>query len=199
MKKKTSKETKSKKLQLKSRTSLLIVLIAVGLLLIVIVAKKIQQYDYATSVTPLRELVLRSSANSKRDALVDPKTGDVYFPEAKLFVPYNANLGRLTYSYDQALQNTPKLTVSNQAVFARASIPLYNAKNSDELFKAVPKLQACQRGVKLTYEKIDPALREGELKRTVQLSNGKILYMYIEPTCPDLNEVLDTLQTIKPY
>lgn len=199
MKKKTSKETKTKKLQLKSRTSLLIVLIAVGLLLIVVAVKKIQQYDYATSVTPLRELVLRSSANSKRDALVDPKTGDVYFPEAKLFVPYSTNLGRLTYSYDPNMQNTAKLTVSNQDVFARASIPLYNAKNSDELFKAVPKLQACQRGVKLTYEKIDPALKEGELKRTVQLSNNKALYMYVEPSCPDLAEVLDVLQTIKPY
>jgi hypothetical protein len=77
---------------------------------------------------------------------------------------------------------------------------MINARNVDELFEAVPKLQSCARGVKLVHDKLPLDTEQtNELKHTVSLQNRKKLYVYVERSCPELNEIAELLRNIKSY
>lgn len=149
---------------------------------------------------PIRELVLQAAEQLKTDAVVDPQTGALYFPEAKLFIAQNQPIfGGLTYDITFG-QSESELSISSRGVFSQASVPLYTAKNTEEVFKAIPKLQACWRGIRLVYAPIaaeDSA--DIELSQTVRLNNGKDLYLYTEKGCPELNDVAIGLKNIQAY
>lgn len=148
-----------------------------------------------TSIVPIRELLLAGAKDTKTDAPVDPKTGDIYFPQAKLYLPNVSSYVHLTYAYDEA--EGVGLSVSSRIAFQQSVVQMYNARNATDLFRAVPYLQACQRGVTVAYQKTDDAAKE--LKQTVHLNNGKTLYLYAEKTCPILGETTDLLKGLKAY
>jgi len=142
----------------------------------------------------IRHLVLEAAGNLKVDAPVDPKTGDIYFPQAKLYVPAgNTFERRLTYSYDEF----SGLSVSNKMVFSKYTVPLYTATNLKDLFAAIPKLQACQRGITVAFAE---SPHEGtELKATVDVGNGKTAYLYADIGCADLENTVNILKELHSY
>lgn len=166
------------------------------------VVQKNRLYNEAIDLTgtvSVRELILKAADGTKTDAPIDPKTGDIYFPQAMLYLPSNTSYTRLTYAYDPLGQDGPELNISDRSVFNRNAVKLYSAKNVDEVFSAVPKLQSCQRGIKLLYQKISNIESSNELNQTIKLSNGKTLYVYLESTCPELKETAQLISNIKPY
>jgi len=149
-------------------------------------------------ITQIRSLIILGAEGGTKDAPVDPKTGDVYFPGAKLYVPAPESLDVLTYDYFDDGSSQPELSVSNKLIFSKNALKLYAANNINELFKLVPKLQACQRGVKILYSQINDD-SAGDLMQTVDLPSGKKLYMYVEPECKEIEELLPLLKQIKAY
>src|SRR5688500_341758 len=139
----------------------------------------------AAELVSVRELLLLAADSTVTDAPVEPRTGDVYFPEARLYLPRVPTLAPLAYTFfDDGQLNVSSRSVSNQS-----KVRLLAARNMNELFAAVPELQACQRGVRLMYQKSEDS--SVALKHTVKLNNGKDLYLYTEEACPELVDTLD--------
>lgn len=150
--------------------------------------------DEKGSVLAVTELIVRAAEDLKADAPVEAKTGDVYFPQARLYVPAPAEPLRLTYAYDP----TEKvLSVSSRGIFGRKAAKLYQTNTVKDSFEHVPELQACQRGVSVAYTQISG--RAKDLKHTARLQNGNDLYMYAEAACPDLEEVITVLKNVQSY
>jgi hypothetical protein len=163
---------------------------------------KYRYYDDAANVAgtaPTRDLILLAVRGAKKNAPVDAKTGDVYFPEAKLYLP-NPNIALpLTYFYDTGENNnhTEELSISTYPV--RGTEQLYTAKNQKELFDAVPKLQSCARGFKVTYKAMAHASDGITLQHSRTLQNGKQIFIYLEKTCPELKPFSESLKNLQSY
>ncbi|MDB5161206.1 MAG: hypothetical protein JWO96_586 [Candidatus Saccharibacteria bacterium] len=151
------------------------------------------------STAHIRELILRSVRALKKDAPVDPRTGDIYFPESRLFLPDPGLLQPLTYLYDKGnvTDSQGELSISTYPI--RGPAAFYNAQNTKDLFAAVPKLQACSRGIKIVTKKFPQTDNQNELKQTVHLSDGGDLYVYIEKDCPELNETTALFKNLQSY
>jgi hypothetical protein len=185
----------------KNNKMLIVMVVAVGLFLLLAfcAALKLQQYDRSLSMSEasaIRELIIHASQGTKKAAPIDPKTGDVYFPEAKLYLPHNPALGQLSYAYNL---DTNQLSISTREVFGQAAAQLYSATSVDEVFAAVPKLQSCQRGITLVYNQINAEENQIELKQTIEFADGGILYVYQEPLCPELEETAKSIGNLRTY
>jgi hypothetical protein len=150
---------------------------------------------FQAEITPIREMLIDAVRNTKADAPVDPKTGDIYFPQARLYVPNDSSYTQLTYAYSPG--DGADLTIANKTALNQGIVSMYNAQGFNELFSKVPYLQACQRGVTVVYQQLNDA--EKELRQTVQLANGKTAYLYIEKSCPELHETAELLKNLKSY
>ena len=195
----TKKWTSKKKVIVVSIVLLASALLVLGASIGTAVARYYNDAATQASMVQIREVILLAVDNLKKDVPVEPKTGDLYFPESKLYLPNPKTLPKLTYAW------YPGDDVTNEELsVSLLQIPgingLYNARNHEEMFEALPKLQSCSRGVKLTYQELphdaDP---KNELKHEKILQNGKKLYVYLEETCPELNHVAELLRSIQSY
>jgi hypothetical protein len=158
-----------------------------------------RSYDQANGVVT-RELILRAAEGTKTPAPVDPKTGDIYFPEARLYLPSNQIVKALTYGYGSVGENgQDQLSISSRSVFNRTAARLYTAQNTAEMFSAVSQLQSCQRGMKLSYTKLTQSSDIDELKQTVILNSGHELYVYVEKDCSQLNDLAIQMKAVQAY
>lgn len=150
----------------------------------------------ASDAISVRSLIINAAENTKAPAPIDAKTGDAYFPQAKLYLPNPDPMAQFTYAYDK---DAKELSVSSRTVFGQAAAPLYAAANVSELFSGIPKLQACQRGVKLTYQKRDNKDNPERLHASIKPGNGKTLYIYTEKACPELDAEAIQLRQLQSY
>lgn len=149
-------------------------------------------------IVAIRELVIKSAEQTKTDAVRDPKTGDIYFPEAKLYLPVQ-NVSKLTYNVIPGNEHTD-LTVSSSAVFNQMAAELYSTSNMEEMFKRVPHMQACSRGVEVMHTPLAASeLEAKEQVATVQLNNGKAVHIYTERACPELKSTAEALKQLRSY
>jgi hypothetical protein len=197
---KTRKGKKTSKLYSKN---LLVITIGAALLISVVVVgvSRMGKYEKAADQADLigiREAILLSNTGLQSSAPVDPKTGDIYFPEAKLFVPNDPANGfhHLTYTYEKEDNRT---SVSSRQLYTRHASKLYISTDFEGMMAYVPTFQACMRGVVLVDNKIDGQEGEVTLQKTVNLNNGKKLYLYTENACPDLSEIVTRLESIQSY
>lgn len=163
----------------------------------------------------------REATNSTRDALVqavadmmatapvDARTGDIYFPALHLYLPYVKGQDTLEdYIYQRDVygdaQAESVISVNTRQTVSGASGDLYNARTPDELFKKVPRVQSCARGVSIATRPIKN-LDQGsdQLRRkfhhTQVLEDGRELYFYYEPACSELAAVADRLKELRSY
>jgi hypothetical protein len=176
--------------------TLLVVAVIAGTLLGWAYIQRLNAAAVQAEITPIRELLIDAVRNTKTDAPVDPKTGDIYFPQARLYVPNNSSYTQLTYAYNPG--DGADLTIANKTALNQGIASLYSAQGFYELFSKLPYLQACQRGVTVAYQQLNDA-PEKELRQTVQLANGKTAYLYIERACPELHETAELLMNLKSY
>jgi hypothetical protein len=168
----------------------------------VFMVAKVRYYNDAANlagIVPMRELILSAVRGLKKDAPVEPRTGDVYFPESRLYLPNPGMALGLTYLFDKGGISGPEegLTISTYPV--RGTQALYTAQDMKELFTAVPKLQACSRGVKLYHNKLPQDNTSDELRHTVHLNNGRDVYIYLDKDCPELSQLADLMKNIRAY
>jgi len=165
-----------------------------------IVSSYIYKYNLAAdlaSIVSIRELVLNAADGTRTNAPIDAKTGDTYFPQARLYLPANPDVTQLTYFYDANGLSGQELSISRRSVFNQNAVKLYSAMNITQLFNAIPKVQSCQRGIRLQYKMTKDEL--SELKQTIVLNNGKTLYAYQETACPELNYTTSLLKNLRAY
>jgi hypothetical protein len=189
---------------------LIAALVVIGFLGWVYIYQKPRDTAALASTAPIREMILLGADSTKTNAPVDPKTGDIYFPQARLYIPNDsatnllAQSNQLTYAYDPntpSAENEEVLSISNRVVFNQIAAKMYGAKNFEELFKIVPKLQSCQRGIALSYSaKNDESyLSVYELKEKVKLNTGGTMYIYLDKGCPELSATVELLKNIRQY
>lgn len=154
--------------------------------------------------TAIRESLVGALTTGSKPAALEPKTGDVYFPEAKLFLARNQDiLPEYRYTYESYAQNGQtsemhSVAITTNAVMSTAISRLYSAQDSLTLFKRVPHAQSCARGVLLT----DQALvqLDGRVLHTRQsVGNDRELYVYTDPGCPEADELLADIARIRAY
>ncbi len=197
------KPVKKAKKTVQKKPLVALLTVAVFLLAAFWIGKNFIEYRNAKNFTQtdsIRQLVLSAVEGTKSLAPVDAKTGDVYFPQAKLYVPVQPTIERLTYSYDPSGEGLSEaLHVSSQRIFGVTSSKAVGALTMKELFDQLPSLQACQRGIRVVYTK--DQVNDGEkLLQTVALRDGKTLYLFGESdTCPQLVELSQSLKEIKSY
>lgn len=127
-------------------------------------------------------LIVEAAENLNKPVTKDPKTGAVLVSEAKLTLPsVPTKLGTIVYSYEGVSEDSgPLLRLASQNDINSAKSPVLAANTSvEKTFEAVPKLQACARGVLITFNQKDVQQEAG----TKVLSNGKTVYFSIEPLC----------------
>lgn len=150
---------------------------------------------------PLRNMMLAELDDGLPDAPVEPKTGDVYFPESRVYLPRRTEGNepvRLKYTWTRNQDNTVQLNVSERGVLHRVATDVRNARNSEAVFAAVPHLQVCVRGVYVTEKPMK--LYEGlELKHVVRLADGRALNLYLEKGCPELATTAALLTNLRSY
>jgi len=201
-----SKKSKNNKSfsKVKSNKKIIIIVLAVVLVLLGVAraAWQINNYRLITnqaSTEPIRELILSAARGLNKDAPVDFRTGDVYFPESRLYVPNPRTMQAVTYRDDNGLvdSNSSELHVSTSPLYGTTD--LYSATSLNELFKNVPKFQACARGVNIVANPLKDSDSSVELIYTAQLSNGQSRYIYLEKACPELKPLAESLKNIKAY
>jgi len=165
-------------------------------------AAKVRYYNEAANqagLVQVRELILLAVRGLKKDAPIDHRSGDVYFPESNLYLPNPGTALPLTYLYDtgDVTNSQGELSISTYPV--RGTEALYIARTQENLFAAVPKLQSCSRGIKLVYQKFPDNDVENELSHRIVLNNGKELYIYLEKGCPELKETADLFKNLQAY
>ena len=148
------------------------------------------------STEPIRSLILQHDPNTP--APVDFKTGDIYFPNAHVYLPNN---GR-TYGYQASQTDKPsEIAITSPATIERRVSRMIQAGSVEAVFSGVPDYQACLRGVTLMQTATAPSdiYMNPVLAKAIKLGNGKILYAYIEKSCPDNQSVAEQLSALKPY
>lgn len=178
------------------KLSLLVVLGIIGVIGYIKVLEYIQIKDQAV-VDPIRSLLISSVENLKQPAVIDSKTGDNYFPPEKLYLPYSQNQQPLTYSVSDDASSGNEFTISNKFVMGSLTSKLYSAQNLDKMLLQVPELQACQRGIRVTYQEISE--ESYILNSSHTLNNGKTVYLYSEKTCSRSNEIADKLKNLQSF
>jgi hypothetical protein len=143
------------------------------------------------SMSTVRDLLVRAIEGSKMPAVIDAKTGDVYFPPTKYYVPAASTAG-LTYAYDK----DQGLSVSTKPVLGEATSWFYNAASVNQLFAGVPHAQACQRGVRVSETQLNDS--NLELKQTLK-PGATSVYLYAEKQCVQLQDVVTILKDLKTY
>lgn len=150
--------------------------------------------EYGTIITTL---IGDATKQLNKPAPVDPATGKVYIPEARLVLPAYTGLGQIEYMYEggqYASSNTAEIHLTSSAILNLAQNKLrvdnanannrmaWQSYNGSSVFASVPSLQACTRGVQLFYARQSPGgvfLFQGAR----QLNDGRTLYIYTENNC----------------
>lgn len=197
-------EAKNKKQWLNNHKKLVVLIAATVALIAVtsyIISGKIiyakQSLDQV-SIVQIRQLIITAIDGLNKDAPVEAKTGDVYFPESRLYVPNPRSAIKLVYNWQPASDNTPEqLSVTLSQV--PGTTQLYSSNNMTELFNTVPKVQACSRGVKVLKVEAPATNDIGELKKTFSLDDGSTVYLYSEDACPEMSQVVEVLTKLRTY
>ncbi len=146
------------------------------------------QRDRNSGDFKLGYMIVSAVENLNTPLAIEPVSGKTYISSAKLmFPPADNNLGQVLYRYEPGTSNDlpTELQIASRNNISRYSSQLIttSSNNGDPkaIFEILPKLQACARGVTITFQP-----REGDKAApTKLLSNGKTAYFYAEPNCPN--------------
>lgn len=181
--------------------------VKIAALLAVVIAGIFAAKTYKNSldtadVSKIRDLVIMAIDNLKTPAVVEPKTGDVYFPQAKLYLPASQNSlsQHLMYSYYKDEQTAKvEFSVTNRLIVGQLESRLYSAQNNKQLFEQIPHLQACSRGVTVSDVSIVEKGSNVKLRYSGKLQNGESLLLYSEDACSELTETVNLLKNLQSY
>lgn len=175
---------------------------AMMVLTVIMLDRRYKEVSEHSGAIQIRTMVMQAVHELKSDAPVDAKTGDIYFPEARLFIPRPHEVVNLRYNHSRDGTTNEGMATLSLSTESLGTNKLMSAKSVDELFAAVPGFQACQRGVTLSLEQLTTNQLERELKNTIYMPSKKPLYIYVEPACSDhqgLDKIYTVINNIRQY
>jgi hypothetical protein len=143
----------------------------------------------AESNVKISTLILQSVEGLSNPAPVDPQTGNVYIPQARLKLPANQDTigAEVEYSYTPPQDDIPEeLRIVNTYGFWSARSAMLGAQTVEGTFEQVPKLQACSRGYLISFNPLKNSA--DPLKFTKQLTDGRTLSVYLDAGCTASND-----------
>jgi hypothetical protein len=151
-----------------------------------------------SAVSSMGQSVVSTVWDTTRPAPIDPKTGDMYFPEAKHYLPAEIGSSPVVYSYSED-EAGPILRISTKEAISIFEARVLSAYDIDEVFLFLPRLQACARGVQL-FGSAEQAQDYGVNWLEDEIMVGeKTYFMYTEPSCPHLTNVVERVRKLQPY
>lgn len=198
---KPSKHFTKKRIILISASVFLLTLL---LLISALLAKNYTRYNQAANeaeMVSIRELIINATENTVSDANIDAKTGDTYLTQSRLYIPAAPSLDipvtatNLRYRFEPTSGNT---SVTSKEIINQKETKLYTARNTADMFKHVQPLQACYRGITLSYnETLND--NEAKLQTTIELNNSKTLYVFLDKDCGELRPTIELLKHLRSY
>jgi hypothetical protein len=155
----------------------------------------------SASIASIREMIFNAVDSLKAPAPVEAQTGNIYFPQARLYLPASKETlnQKLNYAYYLDDKSGGQLSVTNDVTMNLIKSRTYSSKDLEALFDQVPHLQACSRGISVSYKKVSQDESGAKLKQAVHLNNGKTVYLYLEDACPELKETVSQLKNLRAY
>lgn len=147
--------------------------------------------------TVLTSLIINAIEDLNRPLVIEPTTGKAYIPSARLMLPpADATLGEVEYYYFPPAENAPAEVhlSSRNSVGPATSAVISASPDVEALFAAVPKLQACSRGVTINFAQQS----DREAAANKLLASGKMAYFYTEKKCPN-DKLLEYAKQIDSY
>jgi hypothetical protein len=142
----------------------------------------------------------------RKTAPTNHLTGDLYMPEAHVFVPYNQLVKSLVYSYEPADKLdtgeiiNEELTISSLDIISRAKVSGVSASGIESVFATIPQLQACSRAFIVKFVDTKPQYSETTAQAKVTLQDGRTAYIYKDVGCKiDTQEVQNALLKIRSF
>ncbi len=182
----------------KLKLAILLILVLVGLA----AAKTYKNSLETADTSKIRDLVIMAIDNLRTPGVVEPKTGDIYFPQAKLYLPASQDTAnqQLEYSYYKDEQTSKvDFSITNKRIVRQFESRLYSAQNNKQLFEQIPHLQACSRGITVSSVLVDERDSNTKLRYSGKTDKGTSLYLYSEDACSELAETVDLLKTLQAY
>lgn len=144
------------------------------------------------STIKIGSLILEAVDNLNDPLPINPQTGEKYIPEARLRLPANSSSSnRLEYYYSAESVDMPEeVRLASTTALASSRTKIMSATSQEALFAAVPRLQACSRGYRITF-KNDIPIEDGltvVLEKT--LKDGRFLRVLEEEAC-DMPDYFD--------
>ncbi len=205
MKQKQAKKSKHKKLWVIGASTVFAVLFIAQMTFNVYAYVRLASTGDQSTIT---HVIINAVRGLHKPAPVEPTTGKVYLPEARLVLPAADSLQHVLYSNpsEQEVQITTS-EILNQAETklwtAPASLSQVDAKTElkvKAMFSEVPNLQACSRGVQLFFSPQDFDESTVQLHATKTLANSKTIYLYTDATCEgDLDKLAEYVKQAESY
>lgn len=156
---------------------------------------ELEKQDQRQINEQVAQTLLQSVNNLNQPLPTEPSTGKAYLSAQHLMLPpAPAPLGQLAYSTAYADDDGifPVHVAAKNDIDQASQAIISTQQDGQKAFAALPTVQACARGVGMSYAKTDqPAVEK-------QLANGKTLYFYTEAQCKN-PELLDYLKQVDSY
>ncbi len=165
-----------------------------AILILAFYARFTQTQLQELSTIKIGSLIINAVDGLTDEPNIDPQTGNIYIHEAQLMLPVQNDPGpKLLYRYTPADESGQgeEVRLIDKSYFNQAKVPMVNSQSIEQLFDALPKLQACNRGYQIQFVKRTetdiPLIFEKQLK------DGRTIYVYLEDLCSQ------TKDTMVPY
>lgn len=133
----------------------------------------------------LANMVMDAAQNLQTPLPIDAQSGRVYIYEGRLTLPAQGPDTMMNYRYDKPSQSgdyDEEMRLTDVATFRTSTSGVRNAQTLDQLFSAIPHMQACGRGYRVLF-KPNYDTESGPMLFSKKLKDGRTIYVYLEKDC----------------
>ncbi len=199
--KKTKNNPKKKHVSATFLVPAVVILVCFGLVLSILYtnSKNIERIDEKVDRDLLNTFLFEAVDSLTTPIITNSQTGDLYIPQAKLYVENDSSFNQSIYEYrydENPIDDYPLLIVTSNTAKNYYKNQIRMANSSEDALDFVPNLQACQRGVQLfTEDDNHENYPERIFAYTLKVEDGRSFNVYYEDKCE--TEIQDTLELVK--
>lgn len=142
------------------------------------------------------QLVIQATDRLHKPAIIEPTTGNLYFPQAKLKLPPTIEkIGSVVYFYKEDTNGiNHELHLANTNDIESAKVPVISNRQQPVVSTYIDKLQSCSRGIRILFA----ASTESKYASSKLLKDGRTIYFYEEDKCKN-QDFLDYVKKIESF